>query len=497
MDRSVGAGKPSGAGAAQPSPPSGAGSGRLLVAVCLAQFMVILDVSVVNVALPSIGRSLGFLASDLSWVVNAYTLTFGGLLLLGGRLADVVGPRWALLGGALAFAAASVLGGLALTPGQLIAARAAQGVCAAVLAPATLTVLVTAYPEGPSRQRALGVWAAVSAAGGAIGTLAGGLLTDLLDWRWVLFVNAPLAAAVLVAGRRAITADRTSHRQPLDVPGAVLVTAGLTLLVFAVVRTDRHAWSSAAIIWPLVAAGVLIVAFAVVERSTPTPLVRPDLLRNRNVLGSNLIVMLLGAALFASFYFASLYLQGVLGYSPLATGLAFVPFSVGVAVGSVAATRLIGRTGAKRLLVPGLLVLAAGLAWFAQVRPDGSFVGDILGPSIVASLGAGVCFVANTTSATTGVARSDSGAASGLLNAGRQVGGSVGLAVLASVAGAVTNDAVGAGAAPLSALTDGYGRAFLLAAGFALVAAAVAAGALPRRRPDDVEKPAAATGPSS
>ncbi|WP_435600977.1 MFS transporter [Streptomyces sp. C10-9-1] len=480
----------------QVSPPDGEEGARssrpglVLTVVCLCQLMVVLDVTVVNVALPAIGSELGFSASGLPWVVNAYALTFGGLLLLGGRLADLVGQRRAAVSGLALFGLTSLLGGLAQSPGELVAARAAQGVAGAVLMPVSLTVITRTFAEGPARHRALAVWGAVAGAGGAVGVLLGGLLTEYLDWRWVLFVNVPIAVVAIPLALLVVPGARPERRPRLDVAGAVLGTSAVSVLVYAVIRTDSHAWGSPQTLGGLALALLLGAAFVAVERRTAEPLVRLGILRSRSLAVACLTVFLVACGQFGAFYFASLHLQGVLGYSPVETGLAFVPFSVGVVVGTVVAARFMPRVGPRTPLVAGLALAAVGMCWFGLVTPGGTFLGEMLGPSLVASVGLGLCMVSNTAVGTSGVSREEAGLASGLLNSARQCGGSIGLAVLATVATTVTRHH--ADAAGPAGLTAGYARAFLVAGLLLALAAVATAVLLPGRRARAAEVPAAA-----
>ncbi|MEV0847661.1 MFS transporter [Streptomyces sp. NPDC049954] len=460
--------------------------GAVLAAVCVAQFMVSLDVAVVNVALPSVRSALGFAPLDLSWVVHVYALTFGGFLLLGGRLCDAWGRRLPFTGGLLVFGLASLAGGLAAHPWQLIAARAVQGAAGAALAPAALSALTDAFPPGPGRVRALGAWSGVTGAGGAFGVLLGGLLTEYAGWRWVMLVNVPVAALALVLGLLAL--DRREPRGPgrpaggasrIDLPGAVLVTGGLGLFVLGVVRTDRAGWGSATTLVTLAAAVVLLVLFVVAERRSPAPLLRLGLLRSRWVAGANGFVLLAAAAQFSAFYFVSLHLQQVLGLGAAATGLGFLPFSGGMVAGTVLATRLAtGRSRPPRsvrlTLGGGGLLAAAGLGWFALLSPSGSYATDVLGPSLVTSLGLGLCFAPAASAATTGIAPHETGTASGLFNSARQLGGCLGLAALATLAAART----GSGTGP-RALDQGYALGLAVSAALLLVAAVLALAVLP------------------
>ncbi|MGW5351729.1 MFS transporter [Streptomyces sp. NPDC004031] len=439
--------------------------------VAVVQFMVSLDVSVVNLGLPRIARGLGFGASGLTWVIHAYALTFGGLLLLGGKAADRYGRKRVLTLGLALFGLASLAGGLAQQPGQLVAARAVQGVGAAVLAPAALALLTAAYPQGRARVRAFGVWSAMNAAGGALGVVIGGLLTQYASWRWVMFVNVPMAATALVLAWRGVASGPRGARggRP-DVLGAALATGGMTLLVFGIVRTDGRGWASGATLGTLAAAVVLLVSFVVVERrTTREPLVRPGLFGNRNVTAANAFNLLVGAAMTPAFYFLSLYLQGVVGEGPALTGAMFLPFTFALVLGSVLAVKLGYRAAPRTLLVTGGLVTAAGLAWFGQIDAGGTFVRDVLGPSLVAGTGFGLCLGPVVSTATTGVAPGEAGTASGLLNSSRQIGASLGLAAL----GTAAQHRTGATPTP-AALTSGYALALILGAALALAAVALA-----------------------
>lgn len=474
----------------------------VLALVCTAQFMVILDVSIVNVALPSMRRDLGFSETGLQWVVNAYTLAFAGFLLLGGRAADLYGRRRLFILGLGLFSLASLAGGLAQNGATLVAARAVQGLGGAVLAPATLTILTTTFAEGRARSRALGVWSAVMAAGGAAGALLGGILTDLLSWRWILFVNVPIGVAAIVAGRAFLVESKGDERRSLDLAGTVTLTGGLVALVYAIVRTDVYAWTAWQTLSVLAVAAVLLAASLVIEaRLAPHPLLPLGLLRLRGVTGANLVALLLGGALFALFFFLSLYLQNVLGYSPLRAGVAFLPLTAGIVVGSAISARAVNRLGVRPLLAAGPLLAGVGMLWLSRISPTGDYWIHVFGPTVVLALGMGLAFVPLTLAATGGVDPRDAGAASGLINTSRQVGGSIGLAALATVAIDRTKELL-AGARPpapalvASATTSGYAHAFVIAGGVA-VAAALAAFVVPARRapapqPAREEVPAAA-----
>ncbi len=446
----------------------------VLAAASVAQFVVALDMAVVNVALPSIRTSLGFAPVDLAWVVHVYALTFGGFLLLGGRAGDLYGRRRLFVLGLAVFGLCSLAGGMAQAPWQLVAARAGQGVGAAAIAPAALALLTTTF-EGRARVRALGVWSAVNAAGGALGVLAGGVLTEYAGWRWVMLVNLPIVVIALALVPAGVPAARAAARERADVLGAVLATGGIGLLVFGVVRTGTRGWTSAATLATLAAAAAVLAAFVFAETRSPAPLVRLGLLRGRSVAAANLIVFFAAAGQFSAFYFVSLYMQQVLHMGAAETGAAFLPFSAGLVAGTVAATRITSARSPRASLVPGALLAAAGLGWFAFISPGGGFLTDVLGPSLLCSVGTGLVLAPVAVAATTGVAPGEAGTASGLLNSSRQLGGCVGLAALATVAAQRTG-----GIATETALNDGYALSLAVAAALFLVAAAVAA-ALPRR----------------
>lgn len=461
-----------GTGPARERDATSARAGMVLATVCLCQLVVVLDISVVNVALPEIGRDLGFAPGGLSWVVNAYTLVFGGLLLLGGRIADLVGHRRAMVAGLALFGVASLLGGFAQTPGQLVAARAGQGLAAAVLAPISLTVIMVTFAEGAARRRALGSWTMVAISGGAVGVLLGGVLTDLLDWRWVMFVNVPLVAAALPMALAAVPAGGGGGSRRLDLGGAVLGTAAMAVFVFGLLETEEHAWGSPRTLGTLGAAVLLAAAFVRWERRSAAPLVRLGILRTRTVWLANALSLLVGAATVAGFYFASLFLQQVLGYGPLRAGVAFLPFCAGAVLGSFVASRLAGRVDGRLLIGGGLVLGGLGLLWFGRLHPDSTFLSGFLGPSLVASVGIGLSLMASTAMGTSGVASGEAGLVSGLLNASRQCGGSIGLAALSTLAVALTRDA--STVDPRAALAEGYAGAFLVIGACALAAALLA-----------------------
>src|SRR3954452_6134157 len=463
-----------------------------LVLCCLAQFMVILDISVVNVALPSIREDLGFTAANLQWVVNAYTLTFAGFLLLGGRAADLLGRRRVFIAGLLLFAGASLLGGLSTSQGMLTAARAVQGLGGAVVAPATLSILTTTFAEGAERNKALAYWGAMGAAGGATGALLGGILTDFLGWEWILFVNVPIGVGAALAAYRLVDEGRldTQGRRYFDVAGATTVTLGLVLLCYGIVRTDVKGWGSPEVLVPMLLGVGLLGIFLLIEgRLSKRPLMPLSVFRSRTLSGANVVVFFLGASMFAMWYFVSLYLQQVLGYSPLKAGFAFLPMPLAIMVGSALAGRNVIRIGAGRLLTAGMSLAAVGMLLYARLPVDGTYFADVLGPSLLGALGIGLSFVPVTIPAMAGVAPEQAGLASRLVNPSRRVGGSLGLAVLATIATERTQ-ALGTGP---EALVAGFHRAFIVDAGFAAVAAVCAATLLWRvRRPAPARKPAGA-----
>ena len=454
-----------------------------LFLACLAQFMVILDVSVVNVALPSIRHGLGFSEQDLQWVVNAYTVTFAGFLLLGGRAADLLGRRRVFVSGLVLFALASLAGGLADTQGLLIAARAVQGLGGAVIAPASLSILTTTFPEGPARNRAVGIWGAMGGAGGAAGVLLGGVLTDLLGWRWILFINVPIGLMAAFLAQRLIAEHRNPGRsRNFDLSGALSATLGLSLLVLGIVRTDVTGWSSSGTIGLVAVGVVLLITFVVIEGKLATaPLMPLRIFASRTLSASNVIVLLFGGATFGMWFFVSLYLQQVLGYSPIKAGLTFLPMTLCIVVGATSASRLVVRFGAKPLLVIGMVLQTVGLILFTRITVHGALVGTILVPGLLVAVGIGLALVPATISAVAGVAPKEAGLASGLVNTSRLVGGALGLAILAALATARTNtDLHNAGTTAHAALVGGFQLAFAVAAGFALVGGLVAIFGLPR-----------------
>jgi EmrB/QacA subfamily drug resistance transporter len=448
--------------------------GLALALLAAAQFIVVLDASIVNVALPSIGRELEVDNENLSWVINAYVLVFGGFLLLGGRLADLIGRRRLFIIGLVLFGIASFVGGLAQNEGQLIAARALQGLGGALLSPAALAILVATFREGSERNRALGVWGAVAGSGGAVGTLLGGVLTETLGWEWVLFVNTPVTFAVALGAHRVLAESRDEHRPRLDVAGAVLITSALAVLIYALVDAAEAGWGSTQTIGLIALSVLLHLAFIAVELRAKEPLVPFGIFRNRTLTGANVTAIFVAMSLFSMFFFITLYMQQVLGYDALKAGLSYIPLSVSIIGAAGIASALTTRIGFKPVLLAGLLLVAGGLVWFSQVSPGGTYVGDVVFPSVLAGLGLGFSFVPVTIASVSGTRPEEAGLASGLINTSQQVGGALGLGILVSIANSRTTDLVGEAPPPV-ALTEGFQSAFLVGAGFAVLGALMAA----------------------
>jgi EmrB/QacA subfamily drug resistance transporter len=445
-----------------------------LALLCVAQFVVVLDASITNVALPTIGESLSIDQDSLSWVVTAYALTFGGFLLLGGRLADLLGRRRVFIGGLILFAIASLVGGFAESEGMLIAARAVQGLGAALLSPAALSIITTTFRDGSERNKALGVWGAVAGSGGAAGVLLGGVLTEYLGWEWVLWVNVPIGVAAAALAPSLIMESRAeSETRSFDVAGAVSVTAGLSILVYALIEAPDAGWGSGQTIGLLAAALALLAVFVMVELRSAAPLMPFSIFRIRTLTGANVVGILTGASLFSMFFFISLYMQNVLGYSAIKAGVSYLPLALTIIISAGLASTLVTKVGYKPILAAGMVFIGAGLVWFSQISPDGTFLGDVLGPSLLAAVGLGLAFVPQTIAAVAGVKEHLAGLASGLINTSQQVGGALGLAVLSTVAFPQINDnlaaAAGDPAAAPAILTDGYADAFLAGAALAVL----------------------------
>ncbi|MFD9485191.1 MFS transporter [Streptomyces sp. NPDC059991] len=488
----------------------GGGKGIALLVIASCQLMVVLDITIVNIALPHIQSALDFSTTSLAWVVSAYTLTFGGLLLLGGRTGDILGRRRVFVFGVLLFAVASLLGGLSQSSGQLLAARAFQGVGGAIASPTALALITTTFTEGPERNRAFGVFAAVSAGGGAIGLLAGGILVEWLDWRWVFFVNVPIAVLIALATPRYI---QESERHPghFDFTGALTSTLGMTALVYGFIRAAQEGWRDPYTLGSFAAAVLLLLAFFLVERRSERPITPLHMFADRNRAGTYGIMLSLAAAIFGMFFFLTLFVQNVLGFSPLKAGLAFLPVSAVIAVGAGIASQLLPRYGPKPFMVTGSVLAAGGLSWLTLTDIHSTYAGSILGPMLVFGLGMGLNFVSLTLMAVSGVPVHETGAASGMLNATQQVGGSLGLSILVTVFGTASrNEAAdqvpkflhqaspaerlmfqrtGKLPRPWSdqVLASGVSTAFIVAAIFAIVAAVIALLAI-QVRPEDLER---------
>ncbi len=446
----------------------------LLFVVCLAQFMVILDVAVVNIALPAMRDDLRFSTAGLQWVVNAYTLTFAGFLMLGGRCADLLGRRRVFLAGTALFALSSLGCALAGSRGMLISLRALQGVGGAIVSPATLSIITSSLPEGRERNRGVGMWGAVGGLGASSGALLGGVLTQTLGWPAIFAVNVPVGALVIALTLRVIPADaRNEGPRHFDVTGAVLLTAALVSLTYGIVRTDVLGWGSPGVLVPIGAALALLAGFVYVEaRVAQAPLVPLSIFRRSQLRTANAVVVLLYFALFSMFFFVTLYLQQVLGDDALQAGLAFLPITLSVFAGSSLAPRLVGRFGIRRVITAGMLIASAGLALFTGFEPTGSYAALVLPGGVLAGLGMGLTLVSSTIAATQGVPGAQSGLASGLLNTSRLFGGALGLAVLSTVAAAASHPSAGVSSA--QALTNGFTLAFTAGAAITLLGAAIA-----------------------
>ncbi|MFJ3973914.1 MFS transporter [Streptomyces sp. NPDC090021] len=488
----------------------GSGNGLALFVIASCQLMVVLDITIVNIALPHIQTALDFSTESLSWVVNAYTLAFGGLLLLGGRTGDILGRKRVFIFGVLLFGMASLLGGLAQNEGQLMAARALQGVGGAIASPTALALITTTFREGPARNRAFGVFAGVSAAGGAIGLLAGGVLVEWLDWRWVLFVNVPIALGIAVLARKVL---HESERHPghFDLTGALLSTAGMVALVYGFIRASQEGWRDPVTLGSFGAAVVLLTLFVLNERRSPQPITPLHMFADRNRAGTYGIMLMLACAIFGMFFFLTLFVQIVLGFSPIQAGLAFLPVSAVIAVGAGLTAKLLPKFGPKPFMVCGALSSAVGLAWLTRIDVHSTYLGSILGPMLFFALGMGLQFVSLTLMALSNVPDRESGAASGLLNTMQQVGGSLGLSILVTVYGTASRNEAKeqlpdflATAGPVQraffertgqlpkpwgdqVLTSGISTAFVVAALFTLAGAAIALFVI-QVRPSDLER---------
>ena len=433
----------------------------VLVLVCLGQFMVILDATIVNVALPSIQQDLQFSAADLQWVINSYTLVFGGFLLLGGRAADLIGRRALFVAGVIVFSAASLLNGLSNSSEMLVAARGLQGLGGALVSPAALSIITTTFEEGPDRTKAMGVWGAIAAGGGAFGLLLGGILTEALSWEWIFFVNVPVGIAAAVLAWRYVPESRAEKRpDSFDFAGAVTVTAGLIVLVYAIVKAEAFGWGSSKTIGLGALAIALLAVFVLIERRSSAPLVRLGIFRIRSLLGANLVLLVVAGGLFANFFFSSLYVQQILGYTPIEAGLAFLPVTLGIVAGSGLSQVLVKKVGVRETTMGGMVLAAAGLFLLSRAEVDGTYVGTLLPGLLLMSIGMGLTFVPVTLIATTNVSAEDAGLASGLFNTSQQIGGALGLAVLATLAADKTASVAGS-MDRASAIVEGFQVAFL------------------------------------
>jgi EmrB/QacA subfamily drug resistance transporter len=499
--------------AAAPSATAGGANRRLgvaLLVIATAQLMVVLDSTIVNVALPQLQRGLGFSGSGLEWVVNAYAVTFGGLLLLGGRAGDILGRRRVFVFGLLLFSAASLLGGFATSQWWLLTARAVQGAGGAVIAPTALALITTNFPEGGERNRAFGVYAAMAGGGGAAGLLLGGILTTYASWRWVLFVNVPIGILVAAAAPRVLA---ESPRRPgqIDVAGAVTGTGGVALLVYGLSKAATGSdgvshWGDAQVLASLAASVMLLVSFVLIEMRGSRPLLPMRVLADRDRSGAYLIMLCIGTATFGLFFYLTLFIQTVLGYSAIRSGIAYLPFAIGIVIASALASRLVARIGARPLILVGTAAVAGGTFWFSRLTEHSGYAGQLLGPMLVSSSGLGLVFVPLSLVALHNVAEQDSGVAASLLNVGQQVGGAIGLALLGTVARTTVADSVRTqvahaaaaaakagrplpkpGTSPPASIYDhalavGFSRGFVVAAGIALLALLIAIATIRVRR---------------
>ncbi len=451
------------------------------------QFMVVLDIAIVNVALPSIQLDLDVSQSNLQWVISAYALVFGGFLLLGGRTADVLGRRRIFMAGLVLFALGSLLCGLAWSETSLIGARAIQGLGAATISPAALAILMTTFAEGRERNIALGVWGAVGGFGAAAGVLLGGILTDLLSWEWIFFLNVPVGVAAFILAPLLLNESRDASVRSFDAIGAVLVTGGLSALVYAITQAGSNGWGSAKTVGFFVGSAVLLAAFGWWEQRHDEPLMRFGLLRTKTVAGANVAGFIMGTALFAMFLMLTLYMQQVLGYSPLKTGVGYLAVAGTAILTSIVAAQLVTRVGVKPVLVIGMVALTGGLVYFTQVSVHGTYVGDLLPGFLLVALGIGFSFVPISIAALAGVQPSEAGLASGLINTSQQIGGALGIAILSTIATTRTSDKIAAGTALHPALVSGFTLAFTVGVGIAAVG--ILAGLLLIRREELQEVP--------
>ena len=466
----------------------------VLCLVCLAQFMVVLDATIVNVALPSIQTDLKVAEADLQWIVNAYTLIFGGFLLLGGRAGDILGRKRLFLVGVVVFTVASLLNGLAGSPELLIVARGLQGLGAAFVAPAALSILTTTFPEGPQRTKAMGVWAGIATGGAAIGLLLGGVLTEYFSWPWIFFVNVPVGIAAFLLSLRFVPESRAeAEHRIFDVPGAITVTAGLIALVYGIVRVQASGWTSQSTIGFGVVALILLTAFVLIELRQRAPLVRLDIFRVRTIRAANVSMLLVASGLFAMFFFNTLYVQRVLGFSPLQAGLAFLPVTVGIGIGAGLSQVGVKRLGIRTTSIVGMSIATFGMLLLLTTDANGTYLADVLPGLIPISIGMGLTFVPVTLLATSGVSEADAGLASGLFNTSQQVGGALGLAILSTLAVSRTTNALGGlpgqptAVQEGEALVTGFHAAFLGGAVFFAAGIVVMVALLKQRDVEEVD----------
>ena len=451
--------------------------GLALIVIAAAQLMVVLDATIVNIALPSIQRALQFSATDLEWVINAYALTFGGLLLLGGRAGDLFGRRRMFVVGIAVFTLGSLAGGFATSATWLIVARAAQGIGAAIVAPAALSLIADTFSEGPDRNRALGVYGAVAGAGGAAGLLLGGLLTSFATWRWVLFVNVPIGILLATVAPRVLAPSKGRDGR-LDLLGALTATGGMVLLVYGLSRAATHGWTDTMTLTALGLASVLLLVFVAIESRSRHALMPFSIFTRRNRDGAYVLSLVIGVAVFGVFFFLTQFVQNVLGFSPLVAGVAFLPLTAAIIITAQIVARLVGRFGPRLFITIGPLSVAAGLFWLSQINDHTTYLGGLLGPMLLIAVGMGNIFVPLTLMAVSGATPAESGLASALLNVGQQIGGSIGIALLGTIAATTTRNQLAivqpTHAVVNHALAAGYGTGFLTAAGIALLGFVIA-----------------------
>ena len=463
-----------------------------LALVVAAQFMVVLDIAIVNVALPSIGKDLDFSAANLQWVVSAYAILFGGFLLLGGRLGDIFGRRRLFVAGLALFAFASLLCGLSWSEGSLIAFRGLQGLGGALLAPATLSILMTTFAEGPERNLALGIWGAVSGSGAAAGVLLGGLLTSYLSWSWIFFINVPIGIAVIAAAPRWLPESRVeAAERAFDAAGAVLATGGLSLLVYALVQTVDHSWTAPRTIAMFIVAAAMLVGFVATEARAKHPLMPLGIFRNRSLSAANAVGLMLGASVFSMFFLLTLYMQQVLGYDALKTGVGYLTVATAIVISAGASQALVTRIGVRTVLGTGMALTAIGLVYFTQVSVNGSYLIDLVPGFLLTGVGLGFSFVPVSIAALVGVQHDEAGIASGIINTSQQVGGALGTAILSTVAftqtaNYVTDHLPATAAVQAHAAVDGFSMAFGVGAGLAAIGVVLTLAFIPRQTPQEI-----------